>query len=191
LLVHGYDESGRPVWADEERGAAPHVWSRAVGWYFMALVEVLQVYPESLDAYSRLKEYFSSLAEALVRAQDRESGGWWLIMDEPYPGMEGNYIESSATAMFVYGFLKGVRTGLLEEGYRTPASKAYELCLEKFVSKHENGTLSWEGTVEVGSLSSNGSYEYYVSVPVVQNDGKGAGPFIFASTEMEMWKELA
>jgi rhamnogalacturonyl hydrolase YesR len=190
LLAHGYDESGRAVWADRETGASPHVWCRAVGWYFMALVEVLQVFPKSLDGYERLKTYLTTLAGALVKAQDGESGGWWLIMDEPYPGMKGNYIESSATAMFVYGFLKGMRTGLLEEGYREPARRAYELCVGRFLSHHANGTLSWEGTVEVGSLSGDASYEYYISVPLSQNDGKGAGPFMFASTEMEMWRGL-
>lgn len=186
LLAHGYDESGKAVWADKETGASPHVWCRAVGWYFMALVEVLQVYPKDLDAYHRLQRYLTTLAEALVKAQDRDSGGWWLVMDEPYPGMKGNYIESSATAMFIYGFLKGVRTGLLDRKYCEPAKRAYQLCVERFVTRHANGTLSWEGTVEVGSLSGNASYEYYVSVPLSQNDGKGVGPFMFASTEIEI-----
>lgn len=158
LLVHGYDESKKAVWADPVTGACPHVWDRAVGWYFMALVEVLQVYPKELAGYARLKGYLTTLAEGLKKAQDK-SGGWWLVMDEPYPGMKGNYIESSATAMFTYGYLKGVRTGLLDEGYRDVAQKAYDLCIERFVKKESDGNLSWEGTVEVGSLSSNGSYE--------------------------------
>lgn len=201
LLVHGYDESKMAVWADPVTGASPHVWDRAVGWYFMALVEVLQVYPKDLLGYGRLQGYATTLAEGLKKAQDK-TGGWWLVMDEPYPGMKGNYIESSATAMFTYAYLKGVRTGLLEEGYRDTAKKAYDLMLDKFVKHEKNGTLSWEGTVEVGSLSGNGSYEvsaildpkgtvlmskqYYIGVPLSENDGKGAGPFMFASTEIEM-----
>ena len=79
-----------------------------------------------------------------------------------------------------------VRTGLLEERYRDVGVKAYDLTLEKFVKREVNGTLSWEGTVKVGSLDKDASYEYYIGVPVVENDGKGAGPFMFASTEMEM-----
>ncbi|KAH7130678.1 glycosyl hydrolase-like protein family 88 [Dendryphion nanum] len=189
LLVHGFDESKTAVWADPVTGACPHVWDRAVGWYFMALVEVLQVYPSTLPGYARLQGYLTTLADGVAKAQD-ESGGWWLVMDEPYPGMKGNYIESSATAMFTYGYLKGVRTGLLEEKYRDNAVKAYDLMLDRFVTKEANGTLSFEGTVTVGSLSSNGSYEYYIGVPILKNDGKGAGPFMFASTEVELWRGI-
>jgi rhamnogalacturonyl hydrolase YesR len=186
LMVHGYDESKRAVWADPVTGAAPHVWDRAVGWYFMALVDVLQVYPRNLPGFARLKNYFVTLAEGVKKAQ-HESGGWWLVMDEPYPGMPGNYIESSATAMFTYGYLKGVRTGLLDTAYRATASKAYDLMLRDFVVELRNGTLDWEGTVEVGSLSGNATYEYYIGVPLSLNDGKGAGPFMYAAAEMEMW----
>jgi rhamnogalacturonyl hydrolase YesR len=158
LLQHGYDESKKAIWADPVTGASPHVWDRAVGWYFMALVEVLQVYPEYLPGYNRLKTYFTTLADGVRKAQDT-SGGWWLVMDEPYPGMEGNYIESSATAMFTYGYLKGVRTGLLDESYRETASKAYDLMVERFVKVEKNSTLSWEGTVLVGSLNKDATYE--------------------------------
>jgi rhamnogalacturonyl hydrolase YesR len=121
---------------------------------------------------------------------------------EPYPGMKGNYIESSATAMFTYAYLKGVRTGLLAKSYRETAVKAYNLMLEKFVKHEGNSTLSWEGTVQVGSLNGDASYEvstpktkvwseptsmqYYIGVRLSENDGKGAGPFISASTEIEM-----
>ena len=163
LLVHGYDESKTATWAKNEKGAAPHVWDRAVGWYFMALVEVLQVYPKELPGYTKLKGYLTNLAAALEKAQDQKSGGWWLVMDEPYPGMKGNYIESSGMAMFVYGYLKGIRTGLLEEKYKKVADKGWMGMLEKFVKEEKNGTVSWEGTVQVGSLNGDGSYE--VSIP--------------------------
>ncbi|KAF2798660.1 glycoside hydrolase family 105 protein [Melanomma pulvis-pyrius CBS 109.77] len=187
LLYHGYDEAKKAVWANPVTGASPHVWDRAVGWYFMALVEVLQVYPKENPGYARLKGYLTTLADGVKKAQD-VSGGWWLVMDEPYPGMKGNYIESSATAMFTYAYLKGVRTGLLDAKYRDTASKAYDLMIEKFVKVETNGTLSWEGTVEVGSLNGDASYEYYIGVGLSENDGKGAGPFMFAATEYEMWK---
>ncbi|KAF1994595.1 glycoside hydrolase family 105 protein [Amniculicola lignicola CBS 123094] len=188
LLVHGYDESKTAVWADSITGASPHVWDRAVGWYFMALVEVLQVYPKESANYAKLQGYLKTLAVALAKTQDT-AGGWWLVMDDPYPGKAGNYIESSGTAMFTYGFLKGVRTGLLDAKYRTTAEKAYKLMLSKFVKTESDGTISWQGTVEVGSLNSNGSYEYYIGVPLSPNDGKGVGPFISASVEYETWKE--
>lgn len=140
-------------------GAAPLVWDRAVGWYFISLLEVIQLVPETHKGHAILVDYFTTLASALKKAQDA-SGGWWLIMSEPYPGMEGNYIESSASAMFTLGWLQGMRLGLLdEEEYRDAAAKAYSLLTTKFVREDDQGLLNWEGTVEVGSLSSNGTYE--------------------------------
>ncbi|KAL2863128.1 glycoside hydrolase family 88/105 protein [Aspergillus lucknowensis] len=185
LLFHGYDASGVAVWADPVTGAAPHIWDRAVGWYFMSLAEVLDYFPESHPGWQRNLQRFQSLAKAIKESQDA-SGGWWLIMDPPYPSDPRNYIESSGSAMFTYGLLRGIRKGFLRASeYGETAQKGYSLLVEEFVSHNANGTLNWEGTVEVGSLSSNGSFEYYVSVPVVQNDYKGTGPFIYASYELE------
>ncbi|KAF1840859.1 glycoside hydrolase family 105 protein [Cucurbitaria berberidis CBS 394.84] len=189
LLQHGYSEDKKAVWANPVTGASPHVWDRAVGWYFVALVEVLEVYPSNLPGHARLLEYLTTLADGVKKAQDA-SGGWWLVMDEPYPGMKGNYIESSATAMFTYAYLKGIRLGLLDQSYTATASKAWDLMIDDFVQHEKNGTLSWTGTVEVGSLAGNASYDYYVGVKKAINDGKGAGPFMYAATEVELAQAL-
>jgi rhamnogalacturonyl hydrolase YesR len=163
LLTHGYDESKTAVWADPVTGSAPLVWDRAVGWYFLSLLEVIPIWPESHPAKQRLIGYFKTLATALKKAQDKKSGGWWLIMSDPYPGAKGNYIESSGSAMFTYGFLKGIKQGLLYKSEYLPAAqKAYNLLVDKFVIDKDDGTVDWEGTVEVGSLSSNGTYEVSV-----------------------------
>ncbi|KAI1410088.1 glycoside hydrolase family 105 protein [Hypoxylon sp. FL1857] len=186
LLVHGYDESKKAVWADPVTGAAPLVWSRAVGWYFMSLLEVIPLFPKTHPGRHRLTEYFTTLAKALRKAQDEESSDWWLIMSEPYPGATGNYIESSASAMFTFGWLKGIRLGFLhEDEYLEPANRAYRSLLERFVKVNEDGSLNWEGTVEVGSLGSNGTYEYYISIPLEENDHRGTGAFMLASYEIE------
>lgn len=100
--------------------------------------------------------------------------------------MKGNYIESSATAMFTYSYLKGIRLGLLDAAYQCTALKAWDLMIDEFVQYENNGTLSWTGTVEVGSLSGNASYEYYVGVKLSINDGKGAAPFMYAASEIEL-----
>lgn len=204
LLKHGYDESKVAVWADPVTGASPFVWDRAVGWYFVSLLEAIESFPQSHEGYSKLVGYFKDLAEGVFNAQD-SSGGWWLIMDAQYAGAEGNYIESSATAMFTYGFFKGIKLGLIDEAtYLEPAKKAYEMMVDQFVVEAGDGTLNWEGTVEVGSLKSNASYEvcllrdespfstfcadsiqYYVSVALAENDYKGVGPFMWASYEYE------
>lgn len=163
LLVHGYDESKLAEWADPVTGASPLVWDRADGWYFWTLLEAIQLFPTTHSGYAKLVTYFQTLAEGLLAAQD-ESGGWWLVMSEPYPGMTGNYIESSASAMFTYGWLKGMRLGLLsEDDYLAPAEKAYQLLTDRFVVVNDNGTLSWTGTVSVGSLGAGNNATFEVS----------------------------
>ncbi|KAL4994393.1 glycosyl hydrolase [Aspergillus recurvatus] len=187
LLFHGYDASGVAVWADPVTGASPHIWSRAVGWYFVSLVELLEYFPKSHPGYKRTLKRYQSLAKAVKESQD-ESGGWWLIQDPPYPSDPRNYIESSGSAMFTYALLRGIRKGFIPaKEYKRVALDGYSLLENEFISHNANGTLNWEGTVQVGSLSGNATFEYYVSVPVVQNDYKGAGPFIYASYELEAY----
>ncbi|KAK0625807.1 cell wall glycosyl hydrolase YteR [Immersiella caudata] len=162
MLRHGYDESKRAVWADPITGASPLVWIRAQGWYIMALVDVLEWFPREHRGYGMLKGWFLELAKALRREQDAESGGWWLVMGREYVGRRGNYIESSGTAMYTYGLLKGVRMGLFEgtgEVYLQVARRAYEGMVEKFVKRDGRGMLTWEGTVRVGSLDGRGDYQ--------------------------------
>jgi rhamnogalacturonyl hydrolase YesR len=187
LLVHGYDESKTAVWADPVKGAAPLVWSRAVGWYFMSLIEVLEIVPTCHPGYKRLVKYFTTLAQGLKATIDAD-GGWWLIMTEPYPGEERNYLESSASAMFTFGLLRGMRLGFLsEDEYLSTAETGYKTLVDRWVTENpNNGTLNWEGTVQVGSLSSNASYAYYVNVPIVRNDNRGGGSFLLAAYEWEL-----
>ncbi|KAL2861198.1 glycoside hydrolase family 88/105 protein [Aspergillus lucknowensis] len=190
LLVHGFDESKRAVWADPETGASPLVWNRALGWYFVSLVEVLDIYPKDLPGYKRLLGYYTRLAGAIRRAQASETNGWYLILSKEYVGAEGNYFESSAAAMFTYGWLAGLRRGYLdEETFAGPAAKAYRHLIDEFVTHNRNGTLTWEGTVQVGSLNSDASFEYYTSIPVVPHDTRGVGPFLLASYEWELRRE--
>ncbi|KAG9079513.1 hypothetical protein FS749_008459 [Ceratobasidium sp. UAMH 11750] len=184
LLYHGYDSSLQAVWAVPPTGHCLEVWDRALGWYAMALVDVLDVFPKSHPGWKELQGYLRRLAPEIVKAADKASGAWWLVMG--WPGRAGNYIESSGSAMFVYSLLKGVRKGYLpKSNYVSAAKKAYEYLAKTFVVPETNGTLSWNGTVSVGSLGSNGTYEYYISVAEAQNDLKGLAPFIMASLEYE------
>ncbi|KAG8718467.1 hypothetical protein FRC08_005200 [Ceratobasidium sp. 394] len=184
LLYHGYDSSLQAIWAVPPTGHCLEVWDRALGWYAMALVDVLDVFPKSHPGWKELQGYLRRLAPEIVKAADKTSGAWWLVMS--WPGRAGNYIESSGSAMFVYSLLKGVRKGYLpKSNYVSTAKKAYEYLAKTFVVPETNGTLSWNGTVSVGSLGSNGTYEYYISVAEAQNDLKGLAPFIMASLEYE------
>ncbi|EFQ35166.1 glycosyl Hydrolase Family 88 [Colletotrichum graminicola M1.001] len=187
LLFHGFDEGREAVWADAETGASPLVWNRAVGWYFMSLVEILDLFPRDHPGHARLLGYYTTLAAALRRAQDPDSHGWWLVMNGPYPGREGNYLESSAAAMFTWGWLAGLRLGYLDEAtYLEPATKAYTHLVTDFVTENGNGTVTFTDTVQVGSLNSDASFEYYIGIPVVDDDTRGVGPFLLAAYEWEL-----
>ncbi|OJD35582.1 cell wall glycosyl hydrolase [Diplodia corticola] len=196
LPVHGFDYSRRAVWADPVTGAAPHVWGRAAGWYLMALVDVLDYFPEGEadgggGGRARLLGYLRALADAVVAARDPVYGGWWNVMDPGMEGREGNYVESSASGMFVYGLLKALRMGYVEgEEYREAALGGYGLMTETFAEERGgDGALDYLWTVQTGSLSSNGTFEYYASMPLFENDLKGVAPFLFASYEYELYIE--
>lgn len=159
LLVHGYDESKKAVWADPVTGAAPLAWGRAIGWYFMSLLEVLAVFPEDHPGHDRLLGYFTELAEGLKNSQD-ELGAWWNVMEKRYEDVEGNYLESSASVMFTFGWLKGLNLGILTQAdYGEVAKKAYHAMIDLFVTRNDDGTINWEDTVMVGSLGSNATFE--------------------------------
>lgn len=160
LFVHGWAETGAQ-WADPETGKAPNVWGRAVGWYFMSLVEVLPVFPREHEGYERLLLYYTRLASALVTARDPESGSWWQVMDGAYPGAEGNFVESSASAMFTWGILKGISSGYLsKEEYLEEGKDAYQSLETNFVVEGGDGRLTYNRTVaECNLLDENVGYE--------------------------------
>ncbi|WP_400191744.1 glycoside hydrolase family 105 protein [Hymenobacter sp. B81] len=188
LLYHGWDEARDEQWAHPQTGLSPNFWSRGIGWYAMALVDVLDYFPPDHPGRRNLVKYLQRLAPVLARYQDARSGGWWQVTDQG--GRKGNYIETSGTCMFVYALQKGVRLGYLDKKYAAVARKGYEGVLRQFVVEQPDGTLVLNGTVSVGGLGGkpyrDGSYAYYLSEPLKQNDFKGVGPFIMASVEMEL-----
>ncbi|MEZ4900656.1 MAG: glycoside hydrolase family 88 protein [Spirosomataceae bacterium] len=191
LVYHGYDESKEQKWADPKTGLSPHFWSRAIGWYARALVDVLYYFPQNHPERASLIKYLQRLAPALVKYQDTKSGVWYQMTSQG--ARKGNYLEASASCMFVYTLAKGVRMGYLSPTYLVAAQKGYAGILKNFVEQEPDGTLSLNKTVSVGGLGGtpyrDGSYEYYLSEPIKKNDLKGVGPFIFASIEMEIAAE--
>ncbi|KXN82943.1 Unsaturated rhamnogalacturonyl hydrolase YteR [Leucoagaricus sp. SymC.cos] len=186
LLYHGYDYSHTAVWAAADRGHSPEVWDRALGWYAMALVDTLEIIPTSQPDHATLLDILRTIAPKIRDAADPSSGVWWLVMTQP--GRSGNYFESSGSAMFVYALLKGVRLGYILDSDGSivkAAQKAYRYMTSHWVVANSDGTMGWMNTVEVGSLSGNGTFEYYVSVATRLNDLKGLAAFLLASTEYE------
>ncbi len=191
LIYHGYDESKEQKWADPKTGVSPHFWSRAIGWYAMALVDVLDYFPENHPKRQNLVQYLQRLAPVLAKYQDKQSGVWYQMTSQG--NRKGNYFEASASCMFVYTLAKGVRKGYLSTNFLTIAQKGYAGILKEFIEKESDGSISLNKTVSVGGLGGNpyrdGSYEYYLSEPIRKNDLKGVAPFIFASVEIEISKE--
>lgn len=189
LLYHGYDESREEKWADKKTGLSPNFWGRAMGWYIMALVDVLDNFPKEHSKYKELLAILNRTATATVKYQDSKSGVWWDILD--MPTRQGNYLESSASSMFVYGLAKGVRNGWLPQSFMAAANKGYAGLKKEFVEKAGNERINLTKTVSVSGLGGkpryrDGSFEYYISEKVITNDPKGMGAFICAAAEMEV-----
>ena len=189
LLYHGYDESRTEKWADQKTGLSPHVWGRAMGWYIMALVDVLDNFPENHPKRKELIAILNRTATATVKYQDAKSGVWFDIVD--LASRKGNYLESSASSMFVYGLAKGVRKGWLPQSFTAAANKGYAGLKKEFIEKAGDERVNLTRTVSVSGLGGkpkyrDGSFDYYISEKVITNDPKGVGAFICASAEMEI-----
>ncbi|HZG24435.1 MAG TPA: glycoside hydrolase family 88 protein [Chitinophagaceae bacterium] len=188
LLYHGWDESRQQRWADKSTGRSPHFWGRAMGWYAMALVDVLDYFPQNHPSRDSLAAILNRLAVAVQKYQDPSTGLWWQVLDK---GKEkGNYYESSASCMFVYALAKGIRKGYLPASFTNVTEKGYKGILSEFLETDKNGQTNLKGTVAVAGLGGNpyrdGSYKYYIGEKVISNDAKGVGAFLLASHEMEL-----
>jgi len=193
LLYHGWDESKQQRWADPVTGRSPNFWGRAMGWYAMALVDTLDYFPQRHPQRSMLIGILRRLAVAIEKYQDPKTGLWYEVLDK---GSEkGNYLEASASCMFVYALAKAVRQDYLPASYFKTAQKGYQGITTRFLKTNPQGQLDLEGTVSVAGLGGNpyrdGSYQYYLSEKVVTNDPKGVGAFLLASNEMETAKGLS
>jgi unsaturated rhamnogalacturonyl hydrolase len=192
LLYHGWDESKVQAWAHPETGQSPNYWSRAMGWYAMALVDVLDYFPANHPRRGELIAILQRFLPAVIRYQDAKTGGWYQVTDRM--GDEGNYIEASGTAMFTYSIAKAVRKKYLAASYFEYAKKAYDGIQKNLITTDENGQVHLENTVSVSGLGGDpyrdGSYAYYLSEKIRQDDMKGVGPLIFASIEIEIAENL-
>ncbi|MES2657631.1 MAG: glycoside hydrolase family 88 protein [Verrucomicrobiota bacterium] len=203
LFYHGWDEKREQSWANRETGCSPSFWGREIGWYAMAIVDCLDALPSDHRDIAAVKEVQRRLADGIVRHQDPESGLWWQVVDQG--GREGNYLESSASSMFVYALAKGINRGDLPRGKFLPAVlKGYAGLVREFIHTNQDGSVDLTKVCEVAGLGytsssgrpRDGSYAYYLSEPVVKNDLKGVGPFILAGLEVQRlvgggWNDVA
>jgi len=187
LLYHGWDESKKERWANQDSGDSSQFWARGIGWYMMALVDTLPEYPAEDIGREKLLKQLRQVASAVAQYQDGKTGLWYEVIDKG--GEKGNYLESSAACMFVYAFVRGVRLGYLPQSYFDNAKRGYAGILSHFVKTGPGGAVSLTGTVKSAGLGGNpyrdGSYAYYIGEKTVTNDPKGIGVFLLASAEME------
>lgn len=189
LYRHGVDESKQAPWADKTSGQSPESWSRGMGWLSMALVDVLAELPASDPANARwrlpLVTMSRQLADALLKVQD-PTGMWWNLAASS--GASGNYLESSASAMFVYFLAKGINDGVLpdEPRYRDAALRGFQGILNNAVIIDSAKQMQLVSMIQVAGLSNgrDGSAAYYASEPVYRNDSKGTAPFIMAGVQL-------
>ncbi len=187
LLYHGWDESREERWSNPQTGCSPHFWGRAVGWYMMAIVDVLDHLPLSHPQRGQIVGIFYRLAKAVVRVQDEGSGLWYQVLDQAE--RQGNYLEASGSAMFTYALAKGANEGYLDGWALESAARGYHGLLKHYVEQDADGSLHLNGICSVAGLGNtpyrDGSFDYYISEPTRRDDPKGFAPFVLACLEIE------
>ncbi len=186
LNYHGWDESRTQKWANPVTGQSPHFWSRSIGWYMMAIVDVLDYLPVTHKDRPELIRILNRLSVSLVKYQDRKTGMWYQVTN--LPKRQGNYLESTGTAMFSYAMAKGVHKGYLPDKFLKKAEKAFAGMVKYSTQENADGTTSITRACSVAGLGGNpyrdGSFQYYTSEPVRNDDPKVIGPFIMAALEL-------
>lgn len=187
LLYHAWDESRQQRWANPISGVSPNFWSRAMGWYAWALVDVLDYFPLDHPKRNELVSILQRLAKELLVFRDEKSGLWFQVVDQG--ARSGNYLEASGSCMFVYALAKGAEKGYLDKSYYSIAKESFKGIIDSLVTVHDNGTVNLNHTCQGAGLGGNpyrdGSYEYYISESQRTNDFKAVGPFILAALELE------
>ncbi len=186
LYYHGYDSTKQIFWADKETGLSKNFWIRALGWYSMALIDTVAVMPDQFqEQKDKLCSIYKELIDSMLKFQD-PSGMWYQVVDQG--GKEGNYLETSGSAIFAYSIMKSVRMGILDKSYFKHGLKAFNGTCDKYLSE-KDGELQLDGICLVSGLGPydnkrrDGTFEYYMSEPIVSNDAKGVAPLVLAYIE--------
>ena len=187
LYYHGYDASREAFWCDKKTGRSQSFWLRAIGWFSVALADLMEILPEGADR-DRLKDIFVQLMRDVSRYADPDTGMYWQVVDQA--GREGNYLESSGSSMIAYAMLKGARLGVLDGEFAQQGKKTFDGILRTCLQM-DGDQLNLDHICLVAGLGPennrrrDGTYAYYISEPVVKNDAKGVAPFVLCYTEVK------
>ncbi|HUI29591.1 MAG TPA: glycoside hydrolase family 88 protein [Candidatus Acidoferrales bacterium] len=196
LMYHGWDFAKKEKWSNSQTGDSPCFWGRSIGWYMMGLADALDYFPVDHPQRQKLISIFRDLCTSVLKYQDKKTHLWYQIVDRP--GSSGNFLESSASAMFAYSFAKGAKEKYLDHEFSDIAARTFD-GLVNYSVKIKQITIdsasapqfefileNTSGTVGLGGNPyRDGSYEYYVGVPKEENDFRGVGPFILAALQIE------
>ena len=191
LYYHGWDYSKKAFWSDPETGLSKSFWLRSVGWYTVGLVDAIS-YMDDEECKSKLIAIFKDTIEGLERYIDPKKKMFWQVVDQG--GREGNYLETSGSAMIAYAMLKGARLGFVDKHYATVGEEVFNGICKEYLTETD-GKLNLGGICLMAGLGPesnrkrDGTFEYYISEPVVENDAKGTGPFVMAYTEIKQLKK--
>ena len=194
LYFHAIDTTKQSTWCDKVTGLSQLSWLRAIGWYSMALLDTVEkcdtTDPKYKEQCRMLQDAYTDLMKSMLKYQD-ESGMWYQVVN--YGGMDRNYLETSGSSIMAYSILKGVRLGFLPEEYRAYGEKAINGICDKYLTE-KDGEMHLGGICLVAGLGGKGdrpgTYDYYMSEPIVEDDAKGVGPFLLAYTEMLRYKKM-
>ena len=188
LYYHGCDCSKKAFWADKETGCSKNFWLRSIGWFCISLIDIIEFIDDE-NAKSELVKIFAEEIDGISQYADKESSMYYQVVDKG--GEEGNYLETSGSSMIAYAMMKGARLGVIDGKYAEQGRKTFDGICKKYLSISENGDLNLGGICLVAGLGPednprrDGSYEYYISEPVVENDAKGVAPFGLCYTEVK------
>ncbi len=186
LLMHAWDESHSQKWCDPVTGKSHYPWSRAMGWYVLAIEDILEYLPANHPDRVQLVSILQKTCDALNKVRDPESGIWFQVLNQG--NRQGNYLEGSGSAMYAYAFARGAHKGYLDKKYLTIANSAFDGILKKLISIDDKGIITMHnicgGCGLGGTPYRDGSFEYYVNEKRIDNDPKGVAPFILAAIEL-------
>ncbi len=188
LYYHGCDCSKSAFWADKETGRSKNFWLRAIGWFCISLVDNIDYIDNEADK-KELCAIFSEIMDGISQYTDSETGMYYQVVDQG--AREGNYLETSGSSMIAYAMMKGARLGVIDKKYAEMGKKTFDGICNKYLSVNDEGDLNLGGICLVAGLGPednrrrDGSYEYYISEPVVENDAKGVAPFVLCYTEVK------
>lgn len=187
LLMHAWDESRSQKWCDPVTGKSHYPWSRAMGWYILAIEDILEYLPENHPSRADLIAILQKTCDALVKVRDPKTGLWFQVLN--YGGREGNYLEGSGSAMYTYAFARGAHKNWLNKKYLSIANSTFDGIIKELISVDNKGQITIHNICGGCGLGGNpyrdGSYEYYVNEKRVDNDTKGVAPFIMAALELD------